>query len=132
MFIDLFAIKSVCAQSAIRHLYIIYVYKLKRRDINIVKKFQNKRFITKGVAENIEPILQLFMWQCIEEMPLSKDYLQVFDLVIESGKAKVKHSQEEPDYEKEYLLNVDTLFYVGKIFVIDDGTHSTMLLANEY
>ena len=97
-----------------------------------MKKFQNKRFITKGVAENIEPILQLFMWQCIEEMPLSKDYLQVFDLVIESGKAKVKHSQEEPDYEKEYLLNVDTLFYVGKIFVIDDGTHSTMLLAEEY
>ncbi len=125
-------LKSVCTQSAICHLYIIYMYKPRRRDINIVKKFQNKRFITKGVAEKIEPILQLFMWQCIEEMPLSKDYLQVFYLVIESGKAKVKHSQEEPDYEKEYLLNVDTLFYVGKIFVIDDGTHSTMLLAEEY
>lgn len=97
-----------------------------------MKRFENKRFITSGIAKNIEPLLQVFMWHCIDEMPLPKDYLQVFELVIESGKAKVKHSQEEPEYKKEYLLNVDTPFYVGKIFVIDDETHSTMLLAEEY
>ena len=94
--------------------------------------FKNKRFITKGVAENVDPLLQVFMWHCIDEMPLPKDYLQVFELVIEGGKAKVKHSQEEPDYHKEYLLNVDTPFYVSKIFVIDDKTHSNMLMASEY
>ena len=97
-----------------------------------MEMFKNGRFITKGVAENISPLLQLFMWQCIDNMPEPKDYLQVFDLEIKEGKLKIKHSQEQPDYKKEYLLNADTPFYVGKIFVIDDETHSTMLLAEEY
>ena len=97
-----------------------------------MEMFKNERFITKGVAENIFPLLQLFMWQCIDNMPEPKDYLQVFDLEIKEGKLKIKHSQEQPDYMKEYLLNADTPFYVGKIFVIDDETHSTMLLAEEY
>ena len=97
-----------------------------------MKMFENERFITKGVAENISPLLQLFMWRCIDIMPDPKDYLQVFTLEKEEGKLKIKHSQEQPDYMKEYLLNADTPFYVGKIFVIDDETHSTMLLAEEY
>lgn len=65
-------------------------------------------------------------------MPLPKDYLQVFSLTVENGKAKIKHSQEDPDYQKEYSLNVDAPFFAGKIFVIDDKSYSTMLLANEY
>lgn len=94
--------------------------------------FNNKRFITKGVAENVDPLLQVFMWHCIDNMPLPKDYLQVFSLTVENGKAIIKHYQEEPDYQKEYSLNVETPFFVGEIFVIDDKSHSTMLLANEY
>lgn len=97
-----------------------------------MKMFENERYITKGVAENISPLLQLFMWQCIDNMPEPKDYLQVFTMGKEYGKLKIKHSQEQPDYGREYLLNADTPFYVGKIFVIDDETHSTMLLAEEY
>lgn len=95
-------------------------------------KFQNKRFVTKGVSENVNPLLQLFMWQCIDNMPTPKDYLQIFVLSKENGKLKIKHSQEEPDYREEYLLSADTPFYIGKVFVIDDETHSTMLLAEEY
>ena len=94
--------------------------------------FNNKRFITKGVAENVDPLLQVFMWHCIDNMPLPKDYLQVFSLTVENGKAKIKHFQEEPDYQKEYSLNVDAPFFVGKIFVIDDGEHSVIMLAEEY
>ncbi len=94
--------------------------------------FQNRRFITKGVDLEIDPFLQFFMWQCIDNMPLIQDYLQVFSLIEENGKQKVIHSQEEPEYKKEYLINSDAPVFIGKVFIIDDGTHSTMLLAEEY
>ena len=91
-----------------------------------------QQFITKGVMENIDPLLQIFMWDCIEKIPLQKDYLQVFELAKENEKLKITHSQEQPEYKKEYLLRTDAPFYVGKVFVIDDETHITMLLAEEY
>ena len=97
-----------------------------------MEKFKNQRFITKGIAENVNPLLQIFMWECIDSLELSKDYLQIFELKTEDGKKKIKHIQEEPEYQKEYLFKADTPFYVGKIFVIDNETHSTMLLAEEY
>ena len=95
--------------------------------------FKNKRFITKGVESDVALLLQLFMWQCIDDMPPPKDYLQVFECTLEDGKQKITHSQEEPDYKREYLLKLtDASVFIGKIFVIDDGEHSTMLLASEY
>lgn len=72
------------------------------------------------------------MWELINEMPVdSRDYLQVFNLSCENGRQKIKHSQEEPEYRREYVFNTGT-HITEKIFVIDDGTHSTMILANEY
>ena len=95
--------------------------------------FKNQKFITRGVNSEVSIILQLFMWQCIEEIPLSKDYLQVFECTLEDGKQKIIHTQEEPEFKREYLLKLsDTPIFIGKIFVIDDGDHSTMLLASEY
>ena len=94
--------------------------------------FENKRFVTKGVAEQVSPLLQNFMWQCIDDMTAPKDYLQVFELNIEDGKQKVIHIQEQPEYKAEYLIKSDAPLFVGKIFVIDDETYSTMLLAEEY
>ena len=94
--------------------------------------FKNKRFATRGVAEKVPPLLQLFMWQCIDGMPTPKDYLQVFKLSTEDGKQKITHIQEQPDYKQEYLLNSDASVCICKIFVIDDESHSTMLLAEEY
>lgn len=95
-------------------------------------EFKNQRFITKGVAENVDTLLQIFMWECIETLPSPKDYLQVFEFAKENGKLKIVHSQEEPEYKREYLIKTDAPFFVGKIFVIDDETHVTMLLAEEY
>ena len=93
---------------------------------------KNKRYITRGVSENIALPLQLFMWQCIDELDISKDYLQIFKCSMSDKKQKIEHIQEEPEFKKEYLFYTDTPIFVGKIFVIDDGTHSTMLLAEEY
>ena len=72
------------------------------------------------------------MWECIDNLTVPKDYLQIFKLSVAEGKQKIEHSQEEPCYKQEYLLNTDAPIFIGKIFVIDDGTHSTMLLAEEY
>ena len=71
------------------------------------------------------------MWKLINTMPVDKDYLQVFSLSEANGRQRIKHTQEEPEYYKEYVFDID-IPITEKIFVIDDGTHSTMLLANEY
>ena len=63
---------------------------------------KNKIFITKGVETNVALLLQLFMWQCIDEMKVPKDYLQVFRLTLENK--KIIHSQKEPEHKRKYLL----------------------------
>ena len=71
------------------------------------------------------------MWELINQMPVDKDYLQVFSLSSDNGRQRIIHSQEIPEYKKEYVLNVGKPV-TEKIFVIEDQTHSTMLLAKEY
>ena len=71
------------------------------------------------------------MWELISQMPVDKDYLQVFYFSVYNGKQKIKHTQEIPEYSKEYVFHTD-MPITEKVFVIDDKTHSTMLLANEY
>ena len=93
--------------------------------------FNNQKFITRGVAENIPIPLQLLMWEMIRTLPVDKDYLQVFSLSEKDGKQFITHTQEEPEYEKEYVLNLVPVI-TGKVFVIDDKTHSTMLMNYEY
>ena len=95
-------------------------------------KFKNKRYITGGVNERVPLLTQLFMWKCIDTLEIDKDYLQVFNCSVYDGKQKIIHIQEEPEYTKEYLFKTDAPLFVGKIFAIDDTTHSTMLLAEEY
>ena len=64
-------------------------------------------------------------------MPVDKDYLQVFSLFCEDGMQIIKHTQEMPEYERKHVLS-SSMPVTAKIFVIDDKTHSTMLLAEEY
>ena len=73
----------------------------------------------------------MLMWEMIQDSPVDKDYLQVFSLSEKDGKQIIIHTQEVPEYEKEYVLNI-TPVTTGKVFVIDDNTHSTMLMNYEY
>lgn len=75
--------------------------------------FKNKLYLTKGVNERIPHLTQLFLWN-----------------IIENGRQRITHKQEQPEYCKEYLL--DTKPVTETVFVIDDGTHTTMLLGEEY
>jgi len=98
--------------------------------------FDNQKYITKGISIEIPLYLQNIMWYMIETMRVEqKDYLQVFTLertVIDSEvQQKIIHTQEEPDYRYEFCFKSDSPVN-AKIFVIDEETHSTMLLASEY
>ena len=73
-------------------------------------RFKNTRLITAGVDSRVSPLLQLFLWHCIDAMPPPKDYLQIFSCTIFDGKQKITHIQEIPEYRREYLLDVDTSF----------------------
>lgn len=96
--------------------------------------FDGKKFITRGVNATIPLTLQLLLWQMIDTAPVPKDYLQVFKLSVKDQKLHIEHSQEEPSYKKEidFQLSRDEISVSASLFVIDDGDHSTMLMAEEY
>lgn len=93
--------------------------------------FQNDRYLTCGVDSSIPLELQMFLWQCVDGLPEPRDHLQVFDLKQVGGLQSITHRSEEPEYRMEYLLPSNSPIN-EKIYVIDDGTHSTMLLCSEY
>lgn len=93
--------------------------------------FNSKKYITRGISENIPLEIQLILWDMVLSMPVKKDYLQIFELSTNENILTIKHFQEVPPYEKTYKFIV--LEPINeKIYIIDDGEYSTMLLADEY
>ena len=99
--------------------------------------FENPKYVTRGIGHEIPAELQLELWIMIENLKMNGtiklDYLQVFRLSNFGGKQKIRHSQEEPEYCQECVVAcsftpVDNM----KIFVIDNGSYSTMMLDDEY
>ena len=88
------------------------------------------RYMTKGVQSDIPAVLQLFLWDRVSAVP-NPDYLQIFRLSECNGKQRIVHEQEVPEYRREYLLAFPEPVN-AKVYVIDDGDHCTMLLAEEY
>ena len=94
--------------------------------------FRNPRYSTRGIAETVPILTQIILWDCIDSMSIErKDYLQVFKLVANGSSQQVTHTQEDPPYERTFTFPSDAPI-TAKIFVIDDETHTTMLLAEEY
>lgn len=97
--------------------------------------FTNPRYLTRGINDSVAPELQLCMWHMIDMMNVEKDYLQVFELsIIEIDGINVQHIhhfQEVPPFSQDIDLIIDNPI-TSKIYVIDDGDHSTMLLTEEY
>ncbi len=95
------------------------------------------RYMTRGVSDSIPLEIQIIIWSKVDDLVKSNittDYLQVFTIEV-GDKIIITHSQEQPEYKKTYEYafkeaygDLDNV----KIYVIDDRTHSTMLLASEY
>ena len=91
------------------------------------------RYLTRGVDEKIPLDIQILMWKAVDNMPEPKDWLQVFNLSVENGLQIIKHTSEQPKYEMTYILtSLLTKAVTAKVYIIDDGDHCTMLLAEEY
>ena len=101
------------------------------------------RYITKGIADKLPVIYQILLWNTIDALRdtgQEMDYLQVFQIEIKESPQKegkvieIIHSQEMPEYSKIYEIPIkqDEESISGKIYVIDDITHATMLWAEEY
>ena len=99
--------------------------------------FTNQKYITNGIDDRLEPILQLFLWDAVTQAgkKVKLDYLQVFQLspAVKDGitMQQVIHTQEHPPYKNELFIICGEPI-TAKIFCIDDGDHSTMLFAEEY
>ena len=92
------------------------------------------RYITKGIESSVPLYLIMILWELIdrEKQNIKRDYLQIFRLSKENGKQRIVHEQEQPKpFKKTYVYRMPETF-TGKIYVIDDGDHETMLLAEEY
>ena len=101
---------------------------------------REKRYLTCGIEDRLPQELQRLIWTSIDMRVLLAeekiDYLQVFTFKKIDGEIlALHHEQEQPP-----ILNVHYTNYRPeyeeilheKIFVIDDGDHSTMLFAYEY
>ena len=99
--------------------------------------FENK-YLTRGIYSEVSLFLQNLMWSMINSMEVEKqDYLQVFELkkINVHGKTfqQITHKQEQPEYKKVIAVPIsEDECFNGKVFVIDDVSHCTMLLAEEY
>lgn len=85
------------------------------------------KYVTCGIQREIPLWLQWLMWKMIDELPVTKDYLQIFKLSAYDGKQRVLHKQEQPEYEKEYLFFTDEII-TDTVYVID----GVMMLSEEY
>ena len=94
--------------------------------------FTSPRYATRGVTTTVPLVLQIILWDLIDSMKVEeKDYLQVFRLTSDSKTQHISHTQEQPPYKQTLEFRTDNPI-TAKIFVIDDETHTTMLLAEEY
>ena len=97
--------------------------------------FKNERYLTVGIANTLPPWMVFMLWDSIDNMETPVDYLQVFSVSYEEkdglSHLTIVHSQENPEYTQTYTA-VSQDKVNAKIFVIDDGSYSTMMLAEEY
>lgn len=94
--------------------------------------FNNQKFLTCGVMAEIPSWLANLMWHMVLTMEVEKkDYLYVFTLTKLPTGQHIIHEQEQPLYRYELDVSCDDAVN-AKVFVIDDRTYSTMLLADEY
>ena len=96
-----------------------------------IATFESSRYSTSEIAADLPLDLQLLLWGLIDQLKTERDYLQVFDLSLTDQGQRIVHSQEQPPYQAEYTFPT-LASRQGKVFVIDDGGHTTMLWSHQY
>lgn len=91
--------------------------------------FENQKFLTHGITAQLPLWIINMLWLMI--LTSEKDYLQVFTLTKSPTGQHIVHEQKQPLYRYELDVLCDDAID-AKVSVIDDLTHSTMLIAEEY
>ena len=95
--------------------------------------FDKDRYLTRGVSNEVPFEIQLLLWSMIGEVTVKKDYLQVFEIEpIKDNLLRIEYRQEVPKYKKEIIVSNVGINSKVKLFVIDAGEYSTMMLSEEY
>lgn len=102
--------------------------------------FDENKYETKSINEEIPWEYRIFMWKMIEELGKTHklDYLQIFEFSKKEGEGNVckqiiVHRQERPEYRKKVEISIfGEKCIEGKVYVIDEGDYSIMLWADEY
>lgn len=101
--------------------------------------FSNPRYVTQGIMHAVPMEIQLILWNLIDQKKNRKeplDYLQIFEIspMMQSSNLhqKIVHRQEVPPSSKKILLSGIAEPIKLKVWIIDDGDHSTMILPEEY
>lgn len=93
------------------------------------------RYVTSGINATLPPETQMRIWAMYDAMQGERDYLQVFRLselqLANAVAQRIEQSAEDPEYKASTTL-LRTTPVNTKVYVIDDGDHVTMLLAEEY
>ena len=98
--------------------------------------FDKDRYLTSGVQNTVPLPIQLILWKMIDDARLQTelDYLQVFELkeitVEDMPMQEVVHFQEQPEYRTRLTFPFAEPINT-KLYIIDDGEYSTMLLPSE-
>ena len=103
------------------------------------KQLASQRFITKNIADKINPLLQLYLCMLVEKRIVAGeavDYLQIFELSVESKDGqpiqKIMHRQEQPEYSCTSYFEGMWEPVICKIWIIDNEEYSTMLFPEDY
>ena len=95
--------------------------------------FNKERYLTRGISNEIPLEIQILLWSMIDKLNVKKDYLQVFEIEpIDANLLKIEHRQEVTKYKSDIVVKNVGISSKVKIFVIDDGVYSTMMLSSEY
>ena len=94
--------------------------------LNIPKVAQYARFSSDNQrSESIDAQIRAMNQFC------KQNHWQVFRLSEENGLQIVHHTSEQPQFEMMYIVEAKKPV-TAKVYIIDDGEHCTILLAEEY
>lgn len=97
---------------------------------------QNRRFMTRAIAESLHMEVQVLLWNLIDHQRKQGnelDYLQVFELTSNGDKQKILHRQEVPPLERSWLIALrGTQPIDSTVWCIDDGENQMMLYPSDY
>ena len=91
-----------------------------------------ERYITRGINENIHPILQSAMFDALDRVDKELDYLQIFNLKSYEDLTIIEHHQEQPKFNQAIYVPNFIVTNETKAYIVIEDNYATMMLAEEY